>query len=89
MAHIGVSTIKELASAGRLQIAGSPGPEFKMEDCEACAIARATRPTFADVSVRGNVPLEIVHSVVGPVSMAMCTTSRTPTIIPVICARTV
>lgn len=67
IAHIGVSTIKELAAAGRLQIASSPGPEFKMEDCEVCAIAKATRLTFGDVSVRGDVPLAIVHSdIAGP-----------------------
>lgn len=62
LAHIGASTINELAATGRLQIAGSPGPAFKMEDCEVCPIAKATRLTFGDVSVRGDVPLAIVHS---------------------------
>ena len=38
-----------------------------MEDCEVCAIAISTRLTFGDVSVRGRVPVEIVHSdIAGP-----------------------
>jgi hypothetical protein len=50
LAHIGVSTIEELAAAGRLQIAPSTRLEFKMEDCNVCAIAKATRLTFGDIS---------------------------------------
>jgi hypothetical protein len=71
LAHIGVSTIEELAAAGRLQIAHSTGPEFKMEDCHVCAIAKATRLTFRNISVRGDFALAIVHSdIAGPVKPA-------------------
>jgi hypothetical protein len=71
LAHVGVSTIKEWAREGRLQITDAPGPEFKMEDCNVCAIAKAIRLTFGDVSVRWKCPLEIVHSdIAGPLKPA-------------------
>ncbi|GHJ83600.1 hypothetical protein NliqN6_0002 [Naganishia liquefaciens] len=54
-----------------LKIADSSESEFKMEDCEVCAIAKATRLTFGNVSVPGKVPLEIVHSdIAGPLKPA-------------------
>ena len=42
LAHSGVATIKGLARNGRLQIADASGWEFKMEDCDVCAVAEAT-----------------------------------------------
>lgn len=46
--------------------------EFKMEDCDTCAVAKASRLTFGNTSIRGLKPLEIIHSdIAGPLKPSM------------------
>ena len=67
LGHMGVSTIKKLATSGQLHITDKDTSTFKMEECEVCAIAKTTRLTFGDISVAAQEPLEIVHSdIAGP-----------------------
>lgn len=67
LAHVGVSTILTLAKRGRIRVTNASFNTFKMEDCDVCARAKATRLSFGDLSVRAKRPLEIVHSdIAGP-----------------------
>ena len=62
LGHMGVSTIKSMEKEGLIKVIDLKTSDFKMEDCDICAISKATRLTFGDTTVKATKPLEIIHS---------------------------